>query len=91
MPRLDPDAFADRDLARIFITPKLGDARKAEAVLSGRGVDYVVVAEPVGRTLLGFTRTGACFYVAADQADACADLLTAAGLSRGVVPPDTAE
>ncbi|MCC7009545.1 MAG: hypothetical protein IT184_12085 [Acidobacteria bacterium] len=89
MARLDPDDFDDRDLARIFMTPKLGEARRAEAALAARGIDFVVVAEPFGRTLFGLPRTGASFFVAAEQADLCAEVLAAAGLSRGIVGPDT--
>jgi len=73
------------------MTPKLAEARRAEDVLTGRGVRYFVQAEPFGRTLLGFSRTGATFYVAAEQADFCAGVLEAAGLARGVVAKDEDE
>lgn len=88
MARLDPDDFGDRELARIFMTPKMAEARRAEDALSARGVDFFVMAEPFGRTLFGFTRTGASFYVLADQVDLSVEVLEAAGLSRGIVAPD---
>jgi hypothetical protein len=88
MARLAPEDLDGREIARIFMTPKLREARRAEDVLSRRGVDYVVTGERFGRTLLGFSRMGASFYVRAEQADFCAEILHAAGLSRGVVGPD---
>ena len=88
MARLDPNDFEGIELARIFMTPKLAEAQRAEQALTERGVDYVVLAEPFGRTLFGLPRTGATFYVAADQADFSADVLARAGLTRGVVGPD---
>lgn len=88
MARVDPEEFGDQELARIFMTPKLAEARRAEDVLTERGVSYIVLAEPFGRTLLGLPRTGASFYVAAEHADYCADVLEAAGLARGVVMKD---
>jgi hypothetical protein len=88
MARREPDEFADVELARIFITPKLREARRAEDVLTARGIDFIVLAEPFGRTLFGLPRTGAFFYVRAEQADQCALVLEAAGLSGGIVGPD---
>jgi hypothetical protein len=88
MPRLDPEDFGDQELARIFMTPKLRDARLAEEVLTGRGVDFCIAVEPFGRTLFGLPRHGAIFYVAAEHADFCADVLNSAGLSGGIVAKD---
>jgi hypothetical protein len=88
MAHVDPEDFGDRELARIFMTPKLREASRAEAALDAHGIDYFVRAEPFGRTLFGLPRTGATFYVAAEQADACANILGRAGLARGVVPRD---
>ena len=88
MPHVDPDDFGDEELARIFMTPKLAEARQAEAVLTERGVRYFVITERFGRTLFGLPRNGASFFVSAGEADACAEILTAAGLARGVVAKD---
>jgi hypothetical protein len=88
MPRLDPEDLDDRELARIFMTPRLGEARRAEEVLTLGGVRFCVQVEPFGRTLLGLPRHGAVFYVEAEQADFCAGLLTSAGLAKGVVASD---
>jgi hypothetical protein len=86
MAHVDPEDFGDRELARIYMTPKLAEARRAETALDDQGIDYFVRTEPFGRTLFGLPRTGATFYVAAEQADACAAILERAGLARGVVP-----
>jgi hypothetical protein len=88
MARVDPDAFADRELRRVFIAATLAEAFRAEKVLTERGVDYVVEVEPLGRTLLGSDRYGAAFYVAFSQARYCESQLAAAGLARGVLIDD---
>ena len=85
MPRVEPDEFGDRELARIFIAATLNEARAAEEVLTERGMQYAVVAEPLGRTLFGSPRNNAVFYVAADEADACEAILVSAGTEMGVV------
>ena len=59
-----------------------------EEIFESRGIDYTVRVEPFGRTLLGSVRNGVSFYVAAEQADACAAMLVEAGLSIGVVARD---
>jgi hypothetical protein len=85
MPRVDPDDFDDRDLARIFIAPTLAEARLAEELLTFHEVKYTVVAEPLGRTIFGSPRNLAVFYVAPEGADAVAAILTRAGMGIGVV------
>ena len=81
----DPDG---PQLARIFMTPKVREARLAEEVLERAGVPFRVEVEPFGRTLLGSPRNGLSFYVAGEDADRSADLLRDAGLEHGVVSPD---
>ena len=88
MPHAEPDEFLDRDLARIFMALTMAEARSAEAALDARAIRYVVQAEPVGRTLFGLPRHLAVFYVAAEEADACAAVLVASGLHAGVVRED---
>jgi hypothetical protein len=82
---LDPETVADRDMVAVFMTPKLGKARRVEALLTARGVDYTVQVELFGYTLFGSARHGAMFSVAADQAHDCRSALLDAGLGRGVV------
>ena len=85
MARVEPEAFADQELIRVFMAGTLRDALRAEELLTERGVDYVVEVEPYGRTLLGSPRNGAAFYVADGQALYCGAQLIAAGLGRGVL------
>ena len=88
MARVDPEAFADRELTRVFIAATLAEALQAENVLTERGVDYVVEVELLGRTLLGSDRYGAAFYVMFSQAPYCGSQLVAAGLAPGVLIDD---
>jgi hypothetical protein len=85
MARVEPEAFEDQELIRVFMAGTLRDALRAEEVLTERGVNYVVEVEPYGRTLLGSPRNGAAFYVADGQAQYCGAQLVAAGLGRGVL------
>ena len=88
MARVEPEAFADRELRRVFIAATLAEALRAEEVLTERGVDYIVEVELLGRTLLGSDRYGAAFYVVFSQARYCGSQLVAAGLAPGVLIDD---
>lgn len=85
MARVEPEVLADRDLVEVFIAPTLREARRAEEVLTHRGVDYAVQVEVFGRTLFGSTRYGAMFYVTVGQAEYCRSALVVAGMERGIV------
>ena len=85
MARVDPEALEDRGLICVYIAATLADALRAEDLLSERGVDYVVQAEPLARTLFGSLRYMAAFYVAESQAQYCGAQLVAAGLGLGVL------
>jgi hypothetical protein len=88
--RVEPDDL--HDLEPIFIARTIRHARKAEALLTAAGVDYVVQVEPYGRSLLfGTTRYGAAFYVAAAQAAHCRGRLIGAGFGRYVVESDATD
>lgn len=91
MPPVDADPDGDRPLTRVFVSPKLAEARRVEALLIGKGVEYVVEPEPLGRTLLGSPRYWAAFYVDPGQAHYCVALLVEAGLGAGVVLEDARE
>jgi hypothetical protein len=88
MARVEPEAFADREVTRVFIAATIAEARRAEEVLTMTGVNYVVQVEPFGVTLFGSPRNGAAFYVDATQAAYCGSKLTAAGLGIGVLVGD---
>jgi len=92
MPLVDPERFAKKDVARIYIAATRSEAQRVERTLSGRGVDYAVDAAPFRTYILGFFpshRTGVGFYVLADQAQFCREALREATLHKGVVeePP----
>jgi hypothetical protein len=91
MPRVDPEELGDRELACVFIAVTLAEARRAEELLTDRGVNYVIQPEPFGRTLLGSPRVGAAFYVPVGQAEYCGSQLVTAGFGLGVLisgPPE---
>jgi hypothetical protein len=85
MSQVDPDALGGQELAAVFLAATLAEARRAEVVLTDRGVTYAVKTEQFGHSLLGSPRVGAVFYVQASQADYCGSQLVAAGLGRGVL------
>jgi hypothetical protein len=88
MPRVDSDDFGDQELARVFIAATMAEARAAEALLTAGDIDYVVQAEPLGRTLFGSPRNNAVFYVVPEQAALSVNLLLSGGLDIGVVRTD---
>jgi hypothetical protein len=84
MARVDPDELAHHELTLVFLTVSLAEARRAEQVLSARGVDYVVTVEACGTTFFGSPRHGAGFHVTTAQAEYCRLALLAAGFEVGV-------
>jgi hypothetical protein len=91
MPRVDPEAFDEREVTPVFVAATLAEAMRVEHLLTERGVNYLVSVEPVGSTLFGSTRHGALFSVLASQALYCASLLTDAGLGYGVLVDDASD
>lgn len=89
MGRVEPEALPNAQLIRVFVAVTLREALRAEELLTERGVNYVVQAEPFGRTLFGSTRHAAVFYVDSGQAQYCGSQLTAAGMGIGVLVDDS--
>jgi hypothetical protein len=87
--RVEPEAVAHEQFVRVFIAITLREALRAERVLTALGVDYIVEAEPVGRTLFGSPRNGAVFYVDSGQASYCGSQLATAGMGTGVLVDDS--
>ena len=77
--------FGDQELVRVFVAATVREAKRAEALLTDRGVNYIVRPEAFGRTLFGSPRVGAAFYVLASQAEYCGSQLVAAGFGLGVL------
>lgn len=86
MARVEPEALADTE--RVFIAASLAEALQVEDLLTGNGVNYIVLVEAFGTSLFGTPRNGAAFYVARGQAAYCRSQLTAAGFGQGVVIED---
>lgn len=87
MARIEPDALTDPE--QVYLAASLGEARKVEALLTGRGVNYVTQVEMLGRSsLFGSVRHGVGFYVTQSQAAYCRTHLDEAGFSRGLVAAD---
>ena len=85
MSRVEPESLAHHDPTPVFIAATLAEAKRAESLLTERGVQFFVTVESFGRTLFGSPRHGALFSVSATQASYCAVLLTEAGLGLGVL------
>ena len=84
MARVEAEAL--RDPVDIFLASSVGLARVVEALLTARGINYVVQVELLGRTtLFGSQRHAAAFYVSADQASYCRSLLREADLAHGII------
>ena len=88
MALVDPENFADEEIARVYIAGRLSEAKRVEQTLSENGVDYTVDAEPFEVRILGILPTqyeGLAFYVLSDQAGFCRELLRQAQLVTGLV------
>ena len=85
MPRVEPEALANHEVARVYIAGTLAEARQVEELLGGNGVDYVVQVEPYRASILFGPRNGAAFYVIDTQAEFCRLQLSAAGFERGIL------
>ena len=84
MTRIEADALPEPE--QVYLAATLGEARRVEALLTERGVDYATQVEVLGRTtLFGSLRHGAAFYVTAAQAEYCRLALAQAGFSKGVI------
>ena len=85
MARVEPEALANHEVARVYIAGTLAEARQVEELLGGNGVDYVVQVEPYRASILFGPRNGAAFYVTESQATFCRLQLGAAGFERGIL------
>ena len=85
---VDAEAFADRDVTRVYIAGRLSEAKRVEGALSERGIDYTVEIERFQTRLLGILPTeyeGVAFYVLTVQAAPARLVLDEAGLRAGLV------
>ena len=85
MARVEPEALANHEVARVYIAGTLAEAQQVEALLGGNGVNYVVQVEQYRAGILFGPRNGAAFYVTDSQATFCRQQLTAAGFRRGLL------
>ena len=85
---VDPDAFGDQDVARVYIAGRLSEAKRVEHALTEKGIDYTVEIEKFQTRLLGILPReyeGVAFYVLSDQAALARRTLDEAGLRAGLV------
>ncbi len=89
MTRIAMDAFEEgTEIVRVYLAASLDEAQAVEAALGGAGFEYAIEVEAFPtRAALGPSRprTGAGFWVHADDLDRCADLLERAGHVQGLV------
>ena len=85
---VDPEEFADKEVARVYIAGRPGEAQRVERALSDNGVDYMIDIEPFATRLLGglpVEYQGVAFYVLSGQAVFSRRVLREAGLHAGLV------
>ncbi len=76
------------EVSAIFIAANVAEAQFVEQLLEREGIEYQVTPEPfLSGVLSGTCCQGLLFEVLPGQAQYCRELLTRAGLKRGVVPP----
>ena len=91
MARVDEERLLDCEVTLIFIACNVGEARRAEEVLTQSGVDYCLSFEPFMRTSIFAALTGATklvgvgFSVISGQASFCRDILRRHGLRTGII------
>jgi len=85
-------AFEDfedgEEVVRIYLARELSEAKRAEAVLTKKGIEYAVEVEPyvtAMSNILSSEYKGAAFYVVADQGEFCRRILSEAGLTPGIM------
>ena len=75
-----------RDAEQVYLATSLVEARRVEALLTARGIDYATGVEALGRTtLFGSIRHAAAFSVTTSQAGYCREALAQAGFLDGLV------
>jgi hypothetical protein len=88
MALVDPESFAGKEVARVYIAGRLSEAKRVEQTLSENGIDYTVDAEPFEVRILGILPSqyeGLVFYVPSGQAHFCREILRQAKLVTGLV------
>lgn len=84
----NPDEFAGKDVAMVYIAGRLREAQRVEQILNEHHVDYMVDREPFEVKLFGILPTrydGVAFYVLVGQAEFCRRVLRDADLLVGLV------
>lgn len=88
MAMVDPEDFAGKEVARVYIAGRLSEAQQVEKTLSENGVNYAVDAEPFEIYILGILPSryeGLAFYVLSSQAHFCREILRRSQLVTGLV------
>ncbi|HSG04933.1 MAG TPA: hypothetical protein VLB09_00890, partial [Nitrospiria bacterium] len=88
MARISLESIPEEQAEKIYLSGKLSEAQKVEALLTREGVHYAVSIEPYrGGGLLSsfFEYKGAMFYVRSDQAAHCRKRLEDQGFGHGVM------
>lgn len=78
--RLEPEDFADQELALVYVAKKLKDALQVEELFTGAGLDYLVETDTYhGGVIFRSERVGAFFYVEIPDEAAAREALIRAG------------
>jgi len=86
MARRTAGELSGTPLSLVYIADNVTDARKAERILTGQGIDYTLSLEPFASTsvLLVGERTGLFVYVPAARHPSARELLEGNGLTDTV-------
>ena len=87
MSRVAIDDFGDREIFRIYLAARLSEAQRVEAELTNHSIEYAIEVEKYAATAVFWISVyaGAAFYVPAEQAELCCNVLQEAGLSSGLM------
>lgn len=87
MSRVDIEEFSDKNISRIFIAGNIGEAERAEGLLTENAISYALqIEEFINTGLFSSTvKEGVVFYVISGQRHFCKQLLLANGLKTGLI------
>ena len=85
---IEPDSFNEKEASLIYVAGEVGEAGSIEKLLTEIGIDYTVAHTPFLREMLfdGLRELpGVGFYVLAEQANYCREMLRFKGYKAGIV------
>ena len=85
---VEQSSFDEKQISLIYVVASTSQAKKVEAVLTERGIDYTLMQIPFSSLLSFSERPGIGFYVITGQTDYCRDVLTTNNIETGIWSAD---